>query len=672
MKRIILIALCAILCGSLSAQIERNNSSMKKLAGEAKYVKVTSTQSLSRDGDIAWSCDFEDGCPSYNISSTADSETDWQIIQESDYPDEMFSGNRCYYLPMNFTGHAGCNDPNQQISETPAHWAFVDAGSDLYPSAPTINTSLTFAEIDLSGVSSPKVTFIQSWKVLNHSSEEIFVSTSTDNGATWTDHAVNTSDLDSYTYVNGVCEVLIPEAGNHSEVSIRFTYTCNNPAWHYGWQIDDIKIIETPANNISIVNGRMSMFGYLDYRNVPDEYWTNMTDPQERRDYAYQIYDPFAQSPRQNWITSAGYGAFMVEVENNGTNTISPNINIKVASPSGIIVYDKTITGNAITTNEIDTVDFGTIDEENMANSTIFFFDAENEEDIELGRYTVTYYAYVEGAEDATPENNTIVQYFDITDNNYSKSYYEPTASLCVTCYTSAASGDEYGTKLTYYYEPEQIMSADVYIDAATTVGSSVQAVLYEIDEEGEYIISRSSDIYEITDDMLNTWTNLPFLNEYYLNFNEGYQYKQVIVTAKALWDNESDKFYFGRSNVLTNIGHDSYEFLCEVEDGTWYYGSDDIAVTMHEGEGVNPTSAAENVSSNISMYPNPSNGIVNFANVENATIEVYNMMGQVVATVNNASENASIDLSNVANGNYVVRIVKDGTTTTSKLNIVR
>ena len=71
-------------------------------------------------------------------------------------------------------------------------------------------------------------------------------------------------------------------------------------------------------------------------------------------------------------------------------------------------------------------------------------------------------------------------------------------------------------------------------------------------------------------------------------------------------------------------------------------------------------------------MYPNPTTGIVNFNNVENATIEVFNMMGQVISRVENASENTTIDLSNVANGNYVVRIVKNGEVATSKLNIAR
>jgi allantoicase len=100
------------------------------------------------------------------------------------------------------------------------------------------------------------------------------------------------------------------------------------------------------------------------------------------------------------------------------------------------------------------------------------------------------------------------------------------------------------------------------------------------------------------------------------------------------------------------------------------------MAINFHPGEMTFPGREEGSVQSfsmvDVEMYPNPTNGIVNFTNVENATIEVYNMMGQVVASIENATDNATIDLSTVANGNYVVRIVKDGAVATSKLNIVK
>ncbi|MBO4613690.1 MAG: choice-of-anchor J domain-containing protein [Bacteroidales bacterium] len=97
------------------------------------------------------------------------------------------------------------------------------------------------------------------------------------------------------------------------------------------------------------------------------------------------------------------------------------------------------------------------------------------------------------------------------------------------------------------------------------------------------------------------------------------------------------------------------------------------LMIRLYTCEQEDPGIFVESFEANeIEMFPNPTTGIVNFSNVENATIEVFNMMGQVISRVDNANENATIDLSNVANGNYVVRIVKNGEVSTSKLNIAR
>ena len=681
-KFYLLSMLCLLICSASLAQVAQHNFTHKKVAGDSynKIVNVAATP--QRDGNVIWSCDFEEGCPTPTLTKSDDSETDWQIITERDYPDEMYtSSGRCYFLPMNYTGHQGNTDPNQQISETPAHWAFVDAGSDLYPSAPTIDVSMTFVGINLSATTMPKIQFLQSWRSLNNSSENIYVSVSTDNGATWTDHLVNDENVEAKVYINGLIEVLIPEATGQNEVSLRFRYTCTNDAWHYGWQIDDIKIIETPMNDLAIANGRMSMFGYIDYRNVPDEYWTSLTDPAERRDYAYQIYDPFGQTPRQNWVSSSSYGSFNIEVVNNGVNSLTPSARVTVTSPSGDEIYNKVVTGRSLATSERDTLDLATIDQESEANTTIFYFNTADPSEIETGRYTVTYTVFADGIEDASPANNTVIQYFEITDNNYSKSYFQPTSSACLNCYINSESGeDEYGTKFLYLYAPDDIMSVDVFIHNLTTVGTAVMATLYEQDENGNEVFKRQSEPYEITAADKNTWINLTFENQYNFSFDEetGETYRMVYVMIKGMWDNTGDDIYLGASDVLTTRSHDSYMRLGYDTDDegepTWYYGAQDVAVTFHAGEGVNPglVNAAQNVAEGIEMYPNPSNGIVNFTNVENATIEVYNMMGQIVASMSNASENASIDLSNVANGNYIVRIVKDGAIANTKLTITK
>ena len=687
MRKLYLISvLCLLICGTSLAQVAQQNFIHKKVAGYNSYKTITNVAApLQRDGNVLWSCDFEEGSPSYVLTKADETTTDWQVITEADYPDEMYtSSGRCYFLPMNFTGHPGNTDPNQQISETPAHWAFLDAGSDLYPSAPTIDASLTFTEIDLSSSSMPKIQFLQSWRALNSASEDIYVSVSTDNGATWTEHLVNDETVEAKTYVNGIKEVLIPEASHANEVSIRFRYVCTNEAWHYGWQIDDIKIIETPMNDLAIVNGRMSMFGYIDYKGDLSEYWSASTmTPEEKRDYAYQIYDPYGQTPRQNWVSSSSYGAFNIEVLNNGVSSIVPKVRVTVTSPSGDEIYNQTATGHSIATSARDTLDLATIDEENPENSTIFYFNVADASDIEVGRYTITYTVFADGIEDDNNTNNTVVQYFEITDNNYSKSYFAPNHSACINCNVSSASGeDEYGTEFLYLYSPDDIMSIDIYIHRLTRTGTSIKAILYarETDDNNDQVIrfKRESEYYEITDEDKDTWINLTFENQYQFSFEDGEQYRQLYAMVCGAWDNSGDDIYLGASDILSTRGHNSYvrhgSDLDENGDMTWYYGGQDIAITLHAGEGVNPglVNAAQNIAEGIEMYPNPSNGIVNFTNVENATIEVYNMMGQVVASVSNANETTSIDLSAVANGNYIVRIVKDGAIATSKLNIVK
>lgn len=83
---------------------------------------------------------------------------------------------------------------------------------------------------------------------------------------------------------------------------------------------------------------------------------------------------------------------------------------------------------------------------------------------------------------------------------------------------------------------------------------------------------------------------------------------------------------------------------------------------------------------SNISLYPNPNNGsfTVDMTNVtaDDASIMVVDMMGKVVAATNTFSTTANpvqtVELNNVANGVYFVRITANGVTATSKISVAK
>ncbi len=85
-------------------------------------------------------------------------------------------------------------------------------------------------------------------------------------------------------------------------------------------------------------------------------------------------------------------------------------------------------------------------------------------------------------------------------------------------------------------------------------------------------------------------------------------------------------------------VSYDAYAFLL-----------DDVKIT---GEDANDEVAVE-----FGIYPNPSTGIVNLRNAENANVRIINNLGQVVLERNNISNNELFDLSEVAAGSYIMNV---------------
>ena len=69
-----------------------------------------------------------------------------------------------------------------------------------------------------------------------------------------------------------------------------------------------------------------------------------------------------------------------------------------------------------------------------------------------------------------------------------------------------------------------------------------------------------------------------------------------------------------------------------------------------------------------IEVYPNPTTGMLNIANAEGQNIVVINTLGQVVANIDNATENQIIDMSGLCDGTYFVKVG----TSVVKINVIR
>ena len=68
-----------------------------------------------------------------------------------------------------------------------------------------------------------------------------------------------------------------------------------------------------------------------------------------------------------------------------------------------------------------------------------------------------------------------------------------------------------------------------------------------------------------------------------------------------------------------------------------------------------------------VSIYPNPTTSILNIQNAENASIEVYNILGQTLYSKTNISLNEQVNVSNLTQGTYFVKITNGDAVKTSK-----
>ncbi len=96
-----------------------------------------------------------------------------------------------------------------------------------------------------------------------------------------------------------------------------------------------------------------------------------------------------------------------------------------------------------------------------------------------------------------------------------------------------------------------------------------------------------------------------------------------------------------------------------------WYIGVDDIAITNVTG--INPTT-----NNNFNIYPNPTTGIFVIEGTRNSKISVYNMIGDVIYTNDNAEEVTTIDLSSFSVGNYIVKIVNNNEVSYQKIILTK
>lgn len=82
--------------------------------------------------------------------------------------------------------------------------------------------------------------------------------------------------------------------------------------------------------------------------------------------------------------------------------------------------------------------------------------------------------------------------------------------------------------------------------------------------------------------------------------------------------------------------------------------------------------SVNQSILENVSIYPNPTQNILNITNAETANIQVYDMLGRSILSKENISLNEQLNVSSLQAGTYFIKITKDGLTATKKFIVAK
>src|SRR5690606_14416169 len=136
-------------------------------------------------------------------------------------------------------------------------------------------------------------------------------------------------------------------------------------------------------------------------------------------------------------------------------------------------------------------------------------------------------------------------------------------------------------------------------------------------------------------------------------------------VTISDLVVNEDDVLWFAHEDDAATLTN-PLESDMPLEDGATYYAvivsendciSEPFAVTVTVTLGNEKFDRAQ-----LAYYPNPTQGILNIRYTDTIEkVEIYNTIGQLVATQEFSSNQIAVDMHQLSNGTYLLKLHIDG-----------
>ncbi len=494
-------------------------------------------------------------------------------------------------------------------------------GTGQYPSNPNGHIGkLTTESIDLSSYPAVSLLFNSFYREYTGIAKVAF---SIDVGVTFTDEMEVHPDIDVNDATTPDYQVMLnipPNIAGQPSVHIQFIYDgtvlYNSYYGYYFWCIDDIQLIETPAN---LMVCQDEMFGgwWLGYQTTGD-LGCNYT------------FNPMAQALGNPYRLEGVVRNLGANAQNNVT------LHGDIADDAGNVLFSDVSNGITLGVSSTDTL---------ALNS---FYTPTG-----MGLHNISIWA----TSDSFPYTDTATMSSIVSDSIYAIDYdwNSDGANLGTSAWRIGRTcGGQVGTSAYDIYADAQVTSISFHVGSESVVGAQMTTEVYEGFGSNSIFLAES-DPYSLTAADIGNWVTIPLLNP--LPVFKGTSY----MAAVRGFAHPTDTFLI---TVATNPASSSYiqDNGCNLNSanpaGTWYTATDKMAIRMNFGYINNVEDRGGN--NDFKIYPNPTNGLFSIITESNkpCTISITNVIGQeIISLEHNGITSPSIDLNKFDKGIYNVTL---------------
>lgn len=649
MRKLLLMISSFAICGSIYAQnngmpafkqVQPLNLNSTTESPDVPLVAEINKKPASakvNSGTVVWSEDFGNGFPS-----------GWKADDKSNICPWVYSTDGSWGY---FNGNSGTSGGTAIASTTASNGFLIvdpDSANNATYGQPS-GTTYTYLEsyvitsaIDLSAYPAAILEFEQYFRYNN--GVDLLVSVSTDSSS-WTDFTAqgtfgnNTASTNPTNVSINISQV----AGGQSKVWLKFGWSSRV----YFWMIDDIQIVIPENNDMELTYDRTTFGNY---------YITAAVDS--------LAGDAFISVPISQIQPVYFRGAALNNGASDQTN-VTLSADISSDTQSGL--YSDSKNGGSVAVADTKLIDL-----------------ALEFTPTDTGNYYVSF-LLSQDSTDVEPDDNLGAFEFQVTDTVYARDRgamfpdsISATVQFGTGTYTGTADG---GWKAAVYYpvlNDVTITSVTTFLGSSCEAGTSIQGIL--MDANFDDILA--TDIYDISSSDITK-------GEVTIAFDDTDPMAELVAGDYILgiysFENQDDVF-LAYDNSTYYI--DGVNFLYIPDDASWVYFATEskIQPIIRMNFGNELVGIKENeTTKSVRLEQNMPNPFVSSTNIRyqleeatnNVTINIYNVLGERVASYNEGAKTAGkytlqIDGDNLADGVYQYTLNSGSKSYTKKMTIAR